>query len=144
MPWDLPEPCVLAVTVQAEHIDGLGHANNAVYVQWLEQAAWHHSQRLGVDVELYQRLDRGMAVVRHELDYLAAAYQGEPLEVATWLIGCDRKLRSVRRFQICRVSDGLTLLRGRTTFACVELSTGKPKRMPAEFVAAYGQLTAEA
>jgi acyl-CoA thioesterase FadM len=31
-----------------------------------------------------------------------------------------------------------TLLRAQTTFVCIELSTGKPKRMPAEFIEGYG------
>jgi len=30
------------------------------------------------------------------------------------------------------------LLRAHTTFVCIELSTGKPKRMPAEFLDGYG------
>ena len=37
----------------------------------------------------------------------------------------------------------LTLLRAQTTFVCIELSTGKPKRMPAEFVEGYGRALLE-
>ncbi len=43
-----------------------------------------------------------------------------------------------RRFQLMRPSDGATLLRAQTTFVCIELSSGKPKRMPAEFIEGYG------
>lgn len=43
-----------------------------------------------------------------------------------------------RHFQLKRPSDNTTLLRAQTTFVCIELSTGKPKRMPAEFVEGYG------
>lgn len=43
-----------------------------------------------------------------------------------------------RRFQLKRPRDGVTLLRAQTTFACIELSTGKPRRMPAEFLDGYG------
>jgi len=28
-------------------------------------------------------------------------------------------------------------LRAQTTFVCIELSTGKPKRMPSEFIQGY-------
>ena len=38
-----------------------------------------------------------------------------------------------------RPADGVTLLRARTTFVCIELSSGKPKRMPPKFLAGYGQ-----
>jgi acyl-CoA thioester hydrolase len=43
-----------------------------------------------------------------------------------------------RHFQLKRPSDNTTLLRAQTTFVCIELSTGKPKRMPAEFIEGYG------
>ncbi|MCM2331173.1 MAG: acyl-CoA thioesterase, partial [Pseudomonas sagittaria] len=51
MNWELPAPFVLAIEVGAEHIDALGHANNAVYVGWLEQCAWAHSQSLGLSID---------------------------------------------------------------------------------------------
>jgi acyl-CoA thioester hydrolase len=43
-----------------------------------------------------------------------------------------------RRFQLRRVADGETLMRGRWGLVCIEISSGKPRRMPPEFVAAYG------
>ncbi len=138
MSWDLPTPFVIDLQVGADDIDGLGHANNAVYVSWLERCAWRHSQSLGLDLVEYRRLDRAMAVVRHEVDYLASAYEGEQLQVATWIIESDQKLRMSRHFQLIRPADGVTLLRAKTTFVCIELSTGKPKRMPPEFLEGYG------
>lgn len=138
MNWDAPEPFTLPLSVGPEDIDGLGHANNAVYVTWLERCAWRHSQRLGLDLAEYRRLDRAMAVVRHEIDYLASAYEGEQLLMGTWIVDWDEKLRMNRRFQLLRPADGTTLLRAQTTFVCIELSTGKPKRMPLEFIEGYG------
>ncbi|SDH41691.1 acyl-CoA thioesterase [Pseudomonas panipatensis] len=138
MAWDLPTPFVIDITVNAEDIDGLGHANNAVYVSWLERCAWRHSQRLGLDLAEYRRLDRAMAVLRHEIDYLAAAYEGEQLQMATWIVESDQKLRMDRCFQLVRPADGVTLLRARTTFVCIELSSGRPRRMPAAFIEGYG------
>ncbi len=61
MQWDRPTPHLLPLRIGAEHIDGLGHANNAVYVSWLEQCAWQHSAALGLDLATFQRLDRAMA-----------------------------------------------------------------------------------
>ena len=48
MNWDYPHPCTLPVMPQASDIDGLQHTNNAVYVRWCEQVAWHHSALLGL------------------------------------------------------------------------------------------------
>lgn len=138
MGWDRATPFTIDLRVGAEDIDGLGHANNAVYVNWLERCAWRHSQCLGLDLGEYRRLDRAMAVLRHEIDYLASAYEDDELQLATWIVDWDQRLRMTRQFQLVRSSDNLTLLRARTTFVCIELSSGKPKRMPAEFVEGYG------
>lgn len=139
MSWTLADPFVIDILVQPEDIDGLGHANNAVYVSWLERCAWRHSQSLGLDLAEYRRLDRAMAVVRHEVDYLASAYEGDQLQLATWIVESDQRLKMTRHFQLRRPADDLTLLRAQTTFVCIELSTGKPKRMPVEFVEGYGR-----
>lgn len=139
MKWDLENPFIDEVRVQPDDIDELGHANNAVYVRWLERCAWQHSRSLGLGLEEYQQLDRAMVVVRHEIDYLAAAYLGEELSMGTWIVSWDSKLRMTRQFQLCRPRDGVTLLRAHTTFACVELSSGRPRRMPREFIELYGQ-----
>ncbi len=143
MSWSLPDPFVIDIVVEPEDIDGLGHANNAVYVSWLERCAWRHSQSLGLDLAEYRRLDRAMAVVRHEVDYLASAYEGDQLQLATWIVESDQRLKMTRHFQLRRPADDLTLLRAQTTFVCIELSTGKPKRMPVEFVEGYGRALLE-
>lgn len=138
MNWDLPDPYVIDLEVLPEDIDGLGHANNAVYVTWLERCAWQHSAFLGLDIEHYRQLDRAMAVLRHEIDYLASAYLGQRLQMATWIVHSDQRLKMDRCFQLVRPHDGVTLLRARTTFVCIELSSGRPKRMPPEFIEGYG------
>jgi acyl-CoA thioester hydrolase len=142
--WDLHNPHTLDILVRADDIDELGHANNTVYVRWLERCAWEHSMSLGLGLVQYRELDRAMAVLRHEIDYLAAAYEGDELVMATWIIHWDKKLRMTRHFQLCRKRDGVTLLRARTTFVCIELSTGRPKRMPEIFIEQYGKGLTEA
>jgi len=137
--WDLETPFIDEIRVQPEDIDELGHANNAVYVRWLERCAWRHSRSLGLGLDEYQQLDRAMVVVRHEIDYLAAGYLDEELQMGTWIVSWDSKLRMTRQFQLCRPRDGATLLRANTTFACVELSSGRPRRMPPEFIELYGK-----
>lgn len=135
--WDHPSPFTLALMPAAVHIDGLGHTNNAVYVQWCEQAGWAHSEALGLSLEDYRRLDRAMAIREGHYDYLLPSYEGEALVLGTWLTASDGRLTMERRFQLQRVSDGVTLMRGRWALICIEISSGKPKRMPAEFVAVY-------
>lgn len=137
MQWDCSDPFTLPATPQAGDIDGLQHTNNAVYVQWCERVGWAHSQALGLDLADYQRLDRAMAIRRGEYDYLLPTVLGEELTLATWLSASDGKLTMERRFQLIRNRDQVTVLRGRWDLVCIELSTGRPRRMPAEFCAVY-------
>ena len=69
---------------------------------------------------------------------------GERLLVATWIVAWDKKLTMERRFQIRREVDGATLLRARMHFACVTLSSGRPRRLPTEFIEGYGKALTQA
>ena len=139
MNWDHPQPFTKNVLVNDADIDALGHANNTAYVRWMEQCAWQHSEVLGLDITAYHALDRAMVVLKHELHYLAAAYADEELVVATWIMRNDGKLRLTRHFQILRPRDATTLLRAKSEYACMEISSGKPKRMPLAFIEGYGK-----
>lgn len=136
--WDHPDPHLLYTQVTAEDIDGLQHTNNAVYVRWCEQVAWSHSVALGLDLDTYHRLDRAMAITRSEYRYLQASRAGDDIIAATWIVTWDRRLTMRRHFQVVRAGDTVTLLRGEMDFACIELSSGKPRRLPPEFIAGYG------
>ena len=135
--WDFPSPFTLALTPQSVDIDGLDHTNNAVYVQWCEQVAWAHSEALGLSLADYRRLDRAMVIREGHYDYLLPSFEGEALLLGTWLTASDGRLTMERRFQLRRVGDGVTLMRGRWALICIEVSSGKPKRMPPEFLAIY-------
>lgn len=136
--WDHPDPYTLCTRVGAGDIDGLEHTNNAVYVKWCEQVAWAHSVALGLDLERYRALDRAMAITHSEYHYLQASREGDEIVIGTWIVGWDRRLTMRRRFQAIRAGDGVTLLRGAMRFACIEISTGRPRRLPPEFIAGYG------
>jgi acyl-CoA thioester hydrolase len=136
--WDHPEPFIFETSVKPEDIDGLNHTNNTVYVKWCEQVAWAHSVSLGLDLDAYRAVDRAMVITYSEYHYLAASHEGEQVAVATWITQWDRKLTMVREFQVIRHSDGATLLRAGMRFACIELSNGRPRRLPQQFIDGYG------
>jgi acyl-CoA thioester hydrolase len=46
-------------------------------------------------------------------------------------------VRVARRFQVLREADWATLARAEIEYACVELSSGRPSRWPAEFTEHY-------
>jgi acyl-CoA thioester hydrolase len=137
MPWDYPDPFTLSLVPQADDIDALNHTNNGAYVRWCEKIGWAHSEKLGLGVADYLRLDRAMAIRRGEYDYLLPTQVDEPLTLATWLSAGDGKLTLERRFQLIRDDDRATILRGRWELVCIAISSGRVRRMPPEFIQAY-------
>lgn len=137
--WQFEHPFITQWTISQHEIDHYNHANNVAYVSQLERIAWAHSNSLGLTIEQYQELDRGMAITRHEINYLSSAYLDDLIDCATWIVACDKKIKLVREFQFIRRSDGQTLLTARTEFICIALSTGQPKRMPKLYADIYGQ-----
>ena len=135
--WDIPPSAILSITVGPEHLDHYNHVNNAVYPAWLEQAGWTHSAMLGFDFAGYQRLGTGCVVHRHEIDYLAAAHLGDELKIGTWIGENDRRISMWRNYQIIRPADGRTLMRARTKLVCIDMVSGRARRMPAAFADAY-------
>ena len=107
--WDFPSPHLIELTVQAADIDAYGHVNNAVYLTWLDRVAWSHSAALGIPVESCLSQRRGMAAQRIEIEYLRAARAHDAVQVATWIMHSDARLRVGRRFQVWRGGDGQTM-----------------------------------
>ena len=137
MTWDLPAPHTITVNVTAEDIDVYDHVNNSVYMKWFDRVAWDHSAAVGLPVERCLSLDRGMVVLRSVIAYLRPALRDDAVRVATWLIPNPRRVRIARRFQVLREADRGTLARAEIEYACVELSSGRPSRWPAEFTRYY-------
>ena len=135
--WDFNNPFSKTLSVNKSDIDGLGHVNNGVYVNWCQDVGWQHSIELGLNLDDYHRMDAAMVIRHAEYDYIAAAFLGERCEMATWLTANDGRLTMERRFQLRRCSDGATLLRARWQLVCIKLSNGKPRRMPPAFNTQY-------
>jgi acyl-CoA thioester hydrolase len=135
--FDFPAPHVVNLAVQPADIDAYGHVNNAVYLTWLDRAAWSHSASLGVPLESCVALRRGMAAQRLEIEFLRAALPGDLVQAATWIVSCDGRLRAERRFQLRRRVDGATLARARVDYVCINLDSGRAVRMPESFARAY-------
>ena len=126
----------LKITVQPEHIDVLGHVNNVVYLSWMQDAATAHIEALGLGLKEYLELKHAMVAVEHHVQYRKAALQGEEIILRTWLNDINA-LYSFRQYAFYRPSDKAVLFMGNTQWACIEIATGRPKRMSPTFMQAY-------
>ena len=124
-----PHRYSVRLRVRNYEIDGLGHVNNAVYLHYLELAAWEHSDHLGMTLEDYRALDRIFILRRLEIDYLRQASAGDVLEVTTWAHEL-RGARAVRKYEIKQAETGQILVQATGVWAWIESSTGRPRPIP--------------
>lgn len=135
---DHPDPFWKSFTVTEDDLDGFSHVNNAVYLKWLDATVWAHTRSVGLSEPACLELDRGMAVVRHEIDYISSAFLGDDVVVCNWISANDGRLRASRVFQVIRLQDQKTILRAKSDYVCTKLSTGRPARITEIFRTAYG------
>ena len=115
------------------HIDAMGHVNNAVWVQWIQDVAtahWDAAARTA-DRERFAWL-----VVRHEIDYRGNIASGESVTAKTWIDGPARGARSRRRVEF-RDAAGKTVVSATTDWAMIDRSTGRPMRIRADLLAPF-------
>ena len=114
------------ITAGPEHIDILGHVNNAVWVQWIQDLAVAHWEAVAAPeyVEAYI-----WVVIRHEIDYLRPALEGDIVTGKTWVEEPPRGARFDRYMEFTG-EDGKTLVRAKTTWAMIDRKTGRPLRVP--------------
>ncbi len=137
MHWPIANPFIQRRAAREADIDGFNHVNNARYIDWANEIAWAHSDALGLSMADYLRIGVGCVVWRHEFDYVAPVVLGDEIDIATWIAENDNRVRLVRAYEMRNAATGRTVFRGRTTFVSIDMKSGKPARMPAEFIAAY-------
>ena len=128
MPVSDPDPIFKKlITVSASVIDGNGHANNVAYVQWMQDIAVEHYASIhGVEA---QGSNSTWVVREHKIEYLLPAFEGEEIEIQTWIADVHR-VRSLRCYKFVRRSDEKLLVRGETDWVFVDATTGAPRAIP--------------
>lgn len=121
------------LTARPEHIDELGHVNNAVWVQWIQEVALAHWYSIA---DPAHQDDYIWVVVRHEIDYLRALTEGETVTGRTWVGEAPRGARFDRHMEFVG-ADGKVRVRAVTTWAIIDKAAGRPIRVPAHVIAPF-------
>lgn len=116
------------LVVPASAIDEREHVNNLAYLQWCLDAAEAHWKR-NASAELLQKYV--WYVLRHTINYKAAAYEGEVLEIKTW-VESSEGVRSERAYSITRISDEKVLVTAQTLWCLLDATTQKPAMITEE------------
>ena len=117
-------------TIPAAAVDQQGHVNNVQYVQWMQDMAIRHYGSLG-GVEIAQAVGGTWVVREHHITYKNPAFEGDEVLARTWVVNL-RRVRSLRRYEFIRQTDGKMLVKGETDWVFVNAQTGRPMPIPNE------------
>ena len=121
------------IVAPPEAIDELGHVNNAVWVQWIQEVALAHWYSIA---DPKHQDDYIWVVVRHEIDYLRPAFEGEVLIGRTWVGEAPKGARFDRHMEFVG-EDGKVRVRATTIWGIIDKASERPIRVPPDVIAPF-------
>lgn len=109
-------------------IDGLGHVNNIVYLEWVQEVSQKHWE---AQVEDTVRKELLWVVLSHYIEYLNPCFEGEEVELTTW-VKTMKGVRSTRCVGIRRLKDDKPIAKTETVWCLIDAKTKRPKRITPE------------
>ena len=124
--------------VRQYELDVLGHVNNAVYLNWVEQVAIDHVEALGFGRSWAAEQGGAWVVREHHVTYHRPVEYGDVVLVTT-LPQELQGVRGLRRTEIHLESDGVLTTEVLTQWIWIRASDGRPSRVPADLLEAFSR-----
>ena len=123
----------LSFTARPEHIDELGHVNNTVWVDWIQQIAVAHWEGAAAPEHQARYF---WVVTRHEIDYRGNVGPGETVTAETFIPSAPSGARFDRRVDF-RNAAGKVIVSANTTWAMLERASGRLMRVRDDVTAPF-------
>ncbi len=123
----------LTFTAQPQHIDALGHVNNTVWVDWIQQIATAHWAKVASAEHQAAYI---WVVTRHEIDYRGNIGLGESVAAETF-IPAPPKGAQFDRCVMFRNAAGKVLVSARSTWALLDKASGRLLRVRDDVAAPF-------
>lgn len=120
-------------TVIANDIDHLNHVNNIRYLEWIQVLATAHWKSVSTEI---QRKENVWVVIRHEIDYMGPAFEGDQLQLKTYVSKCEGAT-SIREAEIINTQTGKLLVKSKTKWCMTDPKTKRPKRIPKNLLSIF-------
>ncbi|OYZ30500.1 MAG: thioesterase, partial [Novosphingobium sp. 16-62-11] len=111
----------LTFTAGPDHIDELGHVNNAVWVNWIQDIATAHWAAVASPEHQNAYV---WVVTRHEIDYRGNIVTGESVTAETFIPEPPTGARFDRRVDF-RNAQGKVIVSAKTTWAIIDRASGR-------------------
>jgi len=116
------------ISVEQSAIDEMNHVNNVVYLQWIQEIAKKHWE---AKTDQNIRNNFVWVVMKHEINYLSAAIEGDTITIRTW-IAQHHGAKSERHTSIIHTATQKQIVSASTTWCLLNKKTLKPHRIPKE------------
>jgi thioesterase-3 len=116
------------VKVRRHEVDSFGHVNNAVYLNYLEEAGCDLMEQLGFPAASLKQLGVIILLKRVNLDFKSPAFHGDILTFETWLIDMQHA-SGTWRHEVYNQNRTLILI-AEDTGVFLSTETGRPVRIP--------------
>ena len=123
----------LTFTAQPQHIDELGHVNNAVWVDWIQQIATAHWSAVASPAHQAAYI---WVVTRHEIDYRGNIALGESVTAETFIPSAPSGARFDRRVDFSDAA-GKVIVSAQTTWALIDKASGRLQRVREDVAAPF-------
>ena len=123
----------LTFTAAPDHIDELGHVNNAVWVQWIQAIATAHWEAVAPPEHVAAHV---WVVTRHEIDYRGNVVAGETVTAETWVPNPPKGARFDRHVRFLD-AQGQVKVEAVTTWALIDRATGRLLRVTPDIAAPF-------
>ena len=120
----------VGMRVRGYHLDGYGHVNNARYLEFMEEGRWAFFDEHPRLIQQLHSAGRAFVVVNLNIDYRAAAVQGDDLQVLTGIVDVGER-SALCHHRIVR-ADGTLIAQADLTFVLLDVKANKAAAIEGE------------
>ena len=132
----MPHTFQVPFTIRNDECDAYGHLNNAVYLRYMQEAAFRASSDAGLGQKQYAAMDRYWLIRETEIEYQQALPAEETTTVQTWLEGM-RRTTARRHYVFNRPKHAAPAASAWTDWVFLNRETGQPARIPSDVQTAF-------
>src|SRR5699024_2342077 len=121
------------ITVTNESIDELGHVNNIIYLEWVQDVSNQHwKSKISTKI----RTPDYWVVLNHFIEYKNPAFGDDVVVLKTW-VGLMEGVKSERHVEIVRKKDNKLIAKVETLWCLIDSKQLRPKRITPEMAALF-------
>ncbi len=133
---------VSELRVRSCDVDSFGHVNNAVYLQYCEGARNDYMLQRGLTFADFKQWNIGPVLYSARLDFKSPAHTDDELIIEGVLSFTGRTRFRIDHNLVLK-GDRKLICHAELEFAFVDLTTGRPCRVPEPFIKAFAPASAE-